>query len=117
MSKEIVVCYERWHLIGDVEETKQGVTIKNCSTIRYWGTTAGLGEIAVNGVTEKTILDFNGEVRVPTNSIVMRVKCEVPGLLVGTVPVMALATVPVRVWVPALAIVLVLVAVLVMVVR
>ena len=77
MSKEIVVCYERWHLIGDVEETKQGVTIKNCSTIRYWGTTAGLGEIAVKGATEKTILDFNGEVRVPTNSIVMRIKCEV----------------------------------------
>jgi hypothetical protein len=111
MSKEIVVCWERWHLIGDVEETKQGVTIKNCSTIRYWGTTAGLGEIAVKGVTEKTILDFNGEVRVPTNSIVMRIKCEVP------TPVPALATIPMRVWMPALAIVLVLVAVLVMVVR
>ena len=75
--KEIVVCYERWHLIGDVEETAAGVTIKNCSTIRYWGTTAGLGEIAVKGVTKKTILDYNGEVRVPTNSIVMRIKCEV----------------------------------------
>ena len=115
MSKEIVVCYERWHLIGDVAETKQGVTIKNCSTIRYWGTTAGLGEIAVKGATEKTILDFNGEVRVPTNSIVMRIKCEVP--VPVPMPVMALATIPVRVWVPALAIVLVLVAVLVMVVR
>jgi len=77
MSKEIVVCFERWHLIGDVSETPYGVTITNCSTIRYWGTTAGLGEIAVKGPTKKTTLDFNGEVRVPTASIVMRIKCEV----------------------------------------
>ena len=76
-QKEIVVCYERWHLIGDVEETEQGVTLTNASVIRYWGTTAGLGEIAVKGVTAKTILDFVGEVRVPTGSIVMRIKCVV----------------------------------------
>jgi len=78
MNKEIVVCYERWHLIGDVtDETKAGVTLTNASVIRYWGTTRGLGEIAVNGPTDKTILDFVGTVTVPTNSIVMRIKCEV----------------------------------------
>ena len=77
MAKEIVVCYERWHLIGDVTETKQGVTIANASVIRYWGTTKGLGEIACTGVTKKTVLDFCGEIRVPTASIVMRIKCEV----------------------------------------
>lgn len=76
-NKEIVVCLERWHLIGDVTETASGVTLQNASVIRYWGTTAGLGEIAVKGPTKKTILDYAGEVRVPTGSIVMRVKCEV----------------------------------------
>ena len=75
MSKEIVVLYERWHLIGDVEATKVGLTITNASVIRYWGTTAGLGEIAVKGPTKKTILDYVGEVRV--TKYVMRIKCEV----------------------------------------
>ena len=76
MAKEIVVCFERWHLIGDVTETKQGVTLTNASVIRYWGTTKGLGQIAVEGVTNKTVLDYCGEVRVPTASIVMRIKCK-----------------------------------------
>jgi hypothetical protein len=77
MSKELVVCFERWHLIGDVTETKQGVTLTNASVIRYWGTTKGLGEIACSGVTKKTILDYTGTVVVPSASIVMRIKCEV----------------------------------------
>ena len=77
MGKEIVVCLERWHLIGEVEETEQGVTLTDASVIRYWGTTAGLGELAIKGVTPKTKLDYAGEVRVPTRSVVMRIKCEV----------------------------------------
>ena len=75
MSKEIIVCVERWNLIGDVTETPTELVIKNCSTIRRWGTTAGLGEIAVNGPTESTILDFNGKVHVPLNAVIFRIKC------------------------------------------
>lgn len=75
MSKEIVVCAERWNLIGDVTETQTELVLMNCSTIRRWGTTAGLGEIAVNGPTKLTILDFNGEVHVPLNAVLFRIKC------------------------------------------
>lgn len=74
--KEIVITQGAWNFIGEVEETAYGLTIKSCSCIRIWGTTKGLGEIAVNGPTKSTILDFIGEVRIPASSVIARFICE-----------------------------------------
>lgn len=56
-TKQIVVLQRGWVVIGDVEKTEAEVKINNCSIIRIWGTSKGLGEIAANGPTDKTKLD------------------------------------------------------------
>lgn len=75
--KQIVVMQQGWQVIGLVEEVPEGVIIHGASVIRRWGTTAGLGEIACKGVTKGTILDYTGEVRVPTCAVIMRITCKV----------------------------------------
>jgi len=55
--KQIVVLQRGWVAIGDISQEGTTVIIKNCSIIRKWGTTTGLGEIAMGGPTPNTILD------------------------------------------------------------
>lgn len=56
-KKQILVLQRGWVIVGDVEKTEQEIKIMNCSVIRVWGTSQGLGEIAKNGPTNKTKLD------------------------------------------------------------
>lgn len=56
-KKQIVVLQRGWVVVGDVEKTETEVKINNCSVIRIWGTSKGLGEIASNGPTSSTKLD------------------------------------------------------------
>ena len=76
MQKEIVVIQAGWVVMGDVEETPTGVTVHGASVIRNWGTTKGLGEIAIHGPTKSTTLDPAGELRVPTHAVLMRIICK-----------------------------------------
>jgi hypothetical protein len=60
---QIVVADKGFVFVGNVEDHTDGsVTIRNCRNIRYWGTTKGLGELAV-GPTAKTIVDPYGTVK------------------------------------------------------
>ena len=78
MRKEIVVVSGGWNFIGEVELQKDGTLVMtNASVIRYWGTTAGLGEIAVKGPTKTTTLDFVGEIHIPKEAAPFRIKCVV----------------------------------------
>ena len=77
MAKEIVVVDGGWVLTGDVQDTAQGITVLEASVVRVWGTTAGLGELALKGPTKSTVLDYAGEVRVNTGRILMRIPCKV----------------------------------------
>ena len=69
--KQIVVLHRGWIVIGDVSKTDVEVTLKNCSVIRIWGTSNGLGELAENGVTSKTKLDKCPDVVVHPLSVVL----------------------------------------------
>lgn len=71
-KKHIVVLIYGWVLIGHVEqESKSEVTLVNAAVVRVWGTTRGLGELALKGPTNKTILDDCGIVQIPKSSIVL----------------------------------------------
>jgi len=70
-TKQIVVLQRGWIVIGNVSKTDIEVTIKNCSVIRVWGTSSGLGEIAENGPTNKTKLDKCPDIIVHPLSVVL----------------------------------------------
>lgn len=70
-KKRIVVLQRGWIVVGDVETSETEVNIKNCSVIRVWGTSKGLGEIAENGPTDKTKLDPCPPVTVHPLSVVL----------------------------------------------
>ena len=72
MPYQIVVIEGRWNVVGYVKTLpNKSIVITEAKVIRYWGTTKGLGELAFNGPTSKTILDVYGTVRVPSYAILM----------------------------------------------
>lgn len=74
--KRIYVLQARWVLIGEVASELAGVTtLKDAAVVRAWGTTNGLGEIALNGPTSKTKFDPCGTVRFPASSVLFSIDC------------------------------------------
>lgn len=68
---QIVVVDGRWNFIARVSREPGFVVLTDASVIRYWGTTAGLGELAKDGPTGKTKLDpCEGVVRIPEARVV-----------------------------------------------
>ena len=62
-EKRIIVADRGWVFVGDCEDNDDGsVTIRKAKTIRRWGTTKGLGQLA-NGPTSQTVVDEGGTVR------------------------------------------------------
>ena len=77
MAKKIVVADRGWVFLGDVYSDSNGdQLINDAKVIRNWGTTKGLGEIALTGPTSKTILDDAGTVQVPARSVVALFDCK-----------------------------------------
>lgn len=60
---KIAILQRGWVFIGRF--SKEGSTCKmtDCYNIRTWGTTKGLGELAENGKTDKTVLDKVNDVQ------------------------------------------------------
>ena len=58
-EKRIVVLTNGWVFIGVWHEATENkpALLTEASNVRRWGTTAGLGELALNGPTKETILD------------------------------------------------------------
>ena len=81
-KKEILVVEGGWVFIADAVDTSNENTdllLENASVIRVWGTTKGLGEIAVSGPTKKTILDYCGNPTVPVSKVLFRIPCTFEG--------------------------------------
>ena len=53
----IVILQRGWVMVGRYKQEGDECTLSDCSTIRIWGTTKGLGEIAEGGPTASTKLD------------------------------------------------------------
>ena len=75
--KVILVAQRGWVFMGDVaEDNDTEMRLENASVIRLWGTTKGLGQIALEGATSKTVLDPCGEVRVHPLAVVAIIPCK-----------------------------------------
>lgn len=74
--KQIIIAQRGWVFVGDVSRTADEVTIANASCIRRWGTSKGLGEIALHGPTARTTLDAVGTVRLHPLVVVASIDCD-----------------------------------------
>lgn len=72
--KLVIAILDRgWIFVGRAEITdKNGgfLLLSNASCIRYWGTSRGIGELALEGPKSGTKLDPAGSLAVPTSSVI-----------------------------------------------
>lgn len=78
---KIVVFPRGWIVVGNVsyvygDGEPASIRLTNASVIRRWGTTKGIGEIAMAGPTSNTVLDPCGVVTSPISSILLIFDCE-----------------------------------------
>ena len=69
-EKRIVIAQRGWVFVGDYSIDGDDVTLSNAQVIRVWGTTKGLGQLALEGPTSSTKLDDAGTVRLHRLAIV-----------------------------------------------
>lgn len=73
---KILVIDSGWVLVGRIQESdEREVLLSPTSCVRVWGTTKGLGEIALCGPTKATQLDPMGKVVVMRESIKFMIDC------------------------------------------
>jgi hypothetical protein len=70
---EIVVLDRGFVYVGDTEVEGDTLVIADAKNIRYWGTTRGLGELALGGPTAKTQLDPVGSIRAPMRAVIHQI--------------------------------------------
>lgn len=71
--RQIVIGERGWVWVGDVRREGSDYILDNASCIRTWGTTAGLGELALKGKTPKTVLEPCGTLRIPELAVIGRI--------------------------------------------
>jgi len=75
---QIVIADRGWVFVGNCVESSKGIVITAAKCIRRWGTTKGLGELALGGPTNNTMLDPAGTVTIPARSVVAVLDCAEP---------------------------------------
>jgi hypothetical protein len=73
---QILVLNRGWNVIGNVKEKDGKTYITNASIIRRWGTTQGLGELAIKGKLPLTILDKCLDIAVDTANVIFVMNCD-----------------------------------------
>lgn len=74
---KIVILQRGWVMVGKFERKGSDCSLSDASVIRSWGTTKGLGELALGGPTSNTKLDkCNGLVEFDYLTVVATVSCE-----------------------------------------
>lgn len=73
---KIVILQRGWCMIGRLSKaTEHRIVLVDAQVIRRWGTTRGLGEIAADGPTSKTLLDPAGRVEIHPLTTVAVLDC------------------------------------------
>ena len=71
--RQIVIGERGWVWVGNVSREGGDYILNDAAVIRVWGTTKGLGELALKGKQSKTELDPCGTVRVPELAVIGRI--------------------------------------------
>lgn len=72
----IVVVTNGFVHVGKILQIDGYIQITNAMNIRAWGTSRGLGQLALEGPQPNTILDRCGVIRVPLQSVVFLIECK-----------------------------------------
>ena len=72
----IVVADRAYVYVGDIVYDDRFCVITSARNIRRWGTTKGLGELALEGPKENTVLDLVGTVRIPSHAVISVIDAE-----------------------------------------
>ena len=73
---KIAILQRGWVMVGRFERDGSACTLRDASVIRVRGTTNGIGEIALHGPTEKTVLDKCGTIQFDYLTVVALIDCE-----------------------------------------
>jgi len=68
--KTIAILTNGFVFVGDVTVKKDWIEIENTYNIRRFGTTKGLGQLAVEGIQKDTVLDKVGVLRAPVSNVI-----------------------------------------------
>lgn len=71
----IVILQRGWVTVGYFNQDGSNCTLEKASVIRVWGTTKGLGEIAIDGPTALTKLDPCPVVRFHELTVIATIDC------------------------------------------
>ena len=74
-DNRIVIMQSGWVFVGKYFEKGEDCRLEHASCVRNWGTTKGLGELAENGPTPKTVLDKCTTIRFHKLSVVVTLDC------------------------------------------
>ncbi len=75
----IVIAQRGWVFVGRYMEDGDNVTLTDAKVLRVWGTTKGLGELALSGPNSTTIADPAGTVRMHRLVVVATLDTQVTG--------------------------------------
>lgn len=71
----IVILPAGWVIVGRLIQDDAERVLYNAAVIRIWGTSRGLGEIAEEGPTDKTVLDPCGTFRWQRGTEIGQIDC------------------------------------------
>jgi hypothetical protein len=75
-KRVIVIASYGWVFTGyRAEQDTDHVLIEKSDVIRVWGTTNGLGQLALSGPQSETVLDPCGTVDLPVTSVIAVIEC------------------------------------------
>ena len=72
---QVVIADRGWVYVGKLAREGDQVVLTDCHNVRRWGTVGGLGELALQGPREATVLDYYGTVRIHVLAVLAAIEC------------------------------------------
>jgi hypothetical protein len=72
----ILVVEAGWVLVGEPFVGEKNIELQRAHVVRVWGTDKGIGQLALNGPTETTVLDKLGVAYVERSHLHFMIECD-----------------------------------------